>query len=768
MYRRIAFAAAALSFALPAGAVAAEPPASTAGGVAASGPKLLAVKASKSGRTVLARVRWDQSMLSQGERERFTVRLLSGQPRQRRAVGSIIRRSARSTVETIRFRLSVRNARRVKSAPRVIATATQQFDGADEDRLFERNRASIAALAGKPPLASASRACDPKEITPGADMSDCQLPGVNLAGAELAGVNFSRADLELSILAGADLSTARLTQADLTGALLVGARMSADEQSALTFPDDGEKIEELIDSAKTSVDIIIYDFAGPNIVGQRSRPGALMRAVQRGVNVRVIVNSSSSQCPSARSADQSRCASDPKYDGLYAAQASLRWASQNPDPGRAPGRYRVQFSSQNYQVTHQKSILIDTSDSNGVPLTAAQMVPTSLAMVSTGNLKSAVYENGTGYAWGDHIRGGKVVNRHYLSDPASSCYGGAPACTEEWAARDFAIEVTRTDLLERLAAVYAADQTCKKWEEAPVYRQLLDSDLPDTWANGTLVAGGTTYPAAGTDAFYAGAGPNRGLEADPTRPNAVKPQGNSRQRQIQLIDSAKSELVVYNEEMADADIVNALVRAADRLGKGNVRVVMSAPFQDGKPNPKTESTAASKYPPYFLSYLVSNGVEVNLLPADADGVVYIHAKAIVADGLNAFIGSENFGYASMNYNRELGLMLTNSTDPSVRPPAPSLVAVGAIAEIMTAFEKDWNNSKAVAWRAVTPTPTVRDYADYPKPPYPQPYWGTPFRVNPPLPSGYNFNMSCLTDPGGDRYLPRLPTRTPPPFPQDKQ
>ncbi len=751
MYRRIAVVTAVCALALPASAVAAEPGATAAGGVTLEPAALLkvtSVKASRSGRTVTAKIRWDRGLLSRrAQRERFTVRLITGPARQRRVVASTSRRVPRGTSETVRFRLGARNARRVKSSSRVIATASQQFDGTDAGGSYEHNRVAIAAMKGKRPFASAAaKDCNPTAITPGADLSGCVMPGVNLAGADLSNVNFASADLEVSNLAGANLRTANLTATNLIGASLAGAAMNAAEQQSLTFPDDGEQIAALVATAKTSVDVVIYDFGGPNIVGQPSNPGTLMKAVQNGVNVRVIVNSGNKGCASLSAADQAICLGGATVDGIYATEAALKWASQNPAPGKSAGRYRVQFSSQNFQITHQKSILIDTSDSSGNPLTATQMVPTSRVMVSTGNLSS--------YQWADYLyckskaksypyncTDYEVENADYLTNPAATCpQGKASGCADEWSARDFAIKVTDPALMERIAAVYSADQACQDWNSAPVYRALQGSTLPDSWANGTLLADGSGYPpmadssGKANPAFYGG-NPNPALQA--------QPQGNSRQRQLDLVASAKKTLVVYNEEMADPDIVNGLVDAA---GRGvSVRVVMASPFTNGKPTPKGES---GKYGTYYFSYLVANGVKVNFL--DSDGALYIHAKAIVADGVNGFIGSENFGYSSMNFNRELGLTLTNSTDPNVKPTAPSLLSVDGIASIMTAFEKDWGSPGAVAWTAATPTQAP--YSTYPKPPYP---------ALPPQSGFGDFNLACIAPEGGDRYQPVLPTRVTP-------
>ncbi|MBU6337706.1 MAG: pentapeptide repeat-containing protein [Acidobacteria bacterium] len=750
MYRRIALATAACALALPASALASEPAATGAGGVGvqpASGLKVTSVKASKSGRTVTAKVRWDRALIvRKAERERFTVRLLAGPAGARRLLGTVSRRAPRGTSETVSFRLNARNARRIKSSSRVFATATQQLDSPDTDRFYELNHVAIASMKGKRPFASAAATSCPTEIKPNTDMTGCQIPGANLAGADLSGVKFYKANLELSNLAAAKLVTTNLTQADLTGANLAAAMMNADEQAALTFPDEGDQIGKLIDSAKTSVDVVIYDFGGPNLVGQQGSPGALMRAVQRGVNVRVILNSSQG-CKSMNPDDQRICAGGPALDPLYATEAALKWANANPNPGvTKPGKYRVQFSSQNYQITHQKSILIDTSDTNGNPLTADKMTTNSKIMVSTGNLQAYPVD------WGQYLTckqwspadkyvcaDWEVENAQYLTNPAGSCSNGkASGCRAEWAARDFAILVTKPDLMERIAAVYGADQSCKTWDQASVYQDLLTSDKADTWANGTLVAGGGGYPQMGTPAFYGGA-PNTALEANP--------QGNSRQRQLDLIASAKQSLIVYNEEMADPDIVNALVGAAAR--GVSVRVVMASPFTNGVPTPKGEGSSPYTY---YFSYLVRNGVKVRLLPSDQAGVDYIHAKAIVADGLNAFMGSENFGYSSMNYNRELGLMLTNiteNTDPTVKTTAPSLVSVEGVASIMTAFQEDWSNPAGVNYVAIKPK--YNPYDQFPTPPYPPMKPGKAF-------SGAN--MLCLP-PGNDLYSPGLPDRQSP-------
>jgi cardiolipin synthase len=63
--------------------------------------------------------------------------------------------------------------------------------------------------------------------------------------------------------------------------------------------------------------------------------------------------------------------------------------------------------------------------------------------------------------------------------------------------------------------------------------------------------------------------------------------------------------------------------------------------------------------------LANAGAHAHLY-ADTEGSLYIHAKAIVADaGLpdqRVLVGWENFSTASLDYNRELGIL---TADPAV-------------------------------------------------------------------------------------------------------
>ena len=112
---------------------------------------------------------------------------------------------------------------------------------------------------------------------------------------------------------------------------------------------------------------------------------------------------------------------------------------------------------------------------------------------------------------------------------------------------------------------------------------------------------------------------------------------------VSLIDSARSSLLVENEEMDDSAVTSALEGAAQR--GVNVEVVM---------------TYSSSWAGAF-SQLVDAGVKVSTYPSD--GSLYIHAKVVVADGASLFLGSQNFSVSSLDYNRELGII---TSDPGAR------------------------------------------------------------------------------------------------------
>lgn len=127
---------------------------------------------------------------------------------------------------------------------------------------------------------------------------------------------------------------------------------------------------------------------------------------------------------------------------------------------------------------------------------------------------------------------------------------------------------------------------------------------------------------------------------------------------LNLIQSASSTLEIYNEEMADPRITQALEQAAAR--GVDVRVTM---------------TYATNWKPDF-NELTQAGVNVRTYASSASR--YIHAKMVIADTSRAFLGSENFSGQSLDSNRELGILIS-------RPDI--------LASLEKTFDSDWTAAR---------------------------------------------------------------------------
>jgi phosphatidylserine/phosphatidylglycerophosphate/cardiolipin synthase-like enzyme len=111
---------------------------------------------------------------------------------------------------------------------------------------------------------------------------------------------------------------------------------------------------------------------------------------------------------------------------------------------------------------------------------------------------------------------------------------------------------------------------------------------------------------------------------------------NAREKLLALVSGASATLDVEAEELSDKAMTGAL---CDATGRGVVaRVVLST----------RSASAAQKQ---AIVDLKGCGVTVVGLSHP-----YVHAKAIVADGKRAYVGSANLSLDSLDHNRELGLV----------------------------------------------------------------------------------------------------------------
>jgi phosphatidylserine/phosphatidylglycerophosphate/cardiolipin synthase-like enzyme len=124
----------------------------------------------------------------------------------------------------------------------------------------------------------------------------------------------------------------------------------------------------------------------------------------------------------------------------------------------------------------------------------------------------------------------------------------------------------------------------------------------------------------------------RGAEPPPA-PLVVSPS-NAREQLLGLVHGARTSLALYAEVLRDPELLDALI-AAEARGV-QVRLVIS---------PSPEFAAERER-------LAAAGVEIRLASS-----LYIHAKAIIADGERAFVGSQNLSATSLDQNRELGIIV---------------------------------------------------------------------------------------------------------------
>ena len=132
---------------------------------------------------------------------------------------------------------------------------------------------------------------------------------------------------------------------------------------------------------------------------------------------------------------------------------------------------------------------------------------------------------------------------------------------------------------------------------------------------------------------------------------------NAQASVLSVINGAARTLAVEDEEMDDPAVTSALAAAARR--GVDVKITM---------------TADSEWDQAFTE-LAKAGVHVRLY-ADDSSALYIHAKVIVADagrsGQRVLVGSQNFSVASLDYNRELGILTpTRPWWPRSPPPWPA-------------------------------------------------------------------------------------------------
>jgi cardiolipin synthase A/B len=145
-------------------------------------------------------------------------------------------------------------------------------------------------------------------------------------------------------------------------------------------------------------------------------------------------------------------------------------------------------------------------------------------------------------------------------------------------------------------------------------------------------------------------------------PNLVVSPINSRNVFTSLINTAHGTLLIEAEEMNDTNIEQALVSAAQR--GVHIQVILPA-----------SSASSGDSNSQGIQTIRQGNVQVR-----EDTHLYMHAKMIVVDGQRAFVGSENISAASLDQNRELGIIIS---DPNV------------LSTLQQTFQRDWEDSHSL-------------------------------------------------------------------------
>jgi cardiolipin synthase A/B len=139
----------------------------------------------------------------------------------------------------------------------------------------------------------------------------------------------------------------------------------------------------------------------------------------------------------------------------------------------------------------------------------------------------------------------------------------------------------------------------------------------------------------------------QGNKINPNNPSLIWSPDNSKLKLKKIIDNAQNTLDIYTMELQDDDIMNTLIQAKER---GVAIRIISAELsniggEDANMNWRQALTEAG----------IANKI---------DKTLFTHAKVILADyGTNkqiAYVGSINFSENSIDKNRELGILSSDS------------------------------------------------------------------------------------------------------------
>ena len=345
-------------------------------------------------------------------------------------------------------------------------------------------------------------------------------------------------------------------------------------------PDDqGNALISLLGAATRSIDIVIYQ------INDQGIEDALLDRMAKGVNVRLMMDAFNYGNFTTNSGFVNNLRSAMALQGISADRLQAHW------------------SSDNFNITHQKSVIIDAVDATGQPLSPDGLPDSARVLISSGNF-------------------------------AKDSFGPF------WGSRNFYVTLAEPTVVSEAARVFVSDFNC---DGRSVTNDLAkSSDL--VWSNGSTnvyIGEKGLYPEDGRYPF----------EASPDVSLIPQDEGNVVAYQVGLIEQARAGdlLRIYTLEFASDAISVALDRAAQR--GVDVRLVTTYEAKQPKASNLTALAQAGGTITYYAP------------EKRVPGVLYIHAKAMLLSDpegnfVAGFVGSQNFSEVSMTFNRELGIQLT--------------------------------------------------------------------------------------------------------------
>ncbi|MFZ4539625.1 phospholipase D-like domain-containing protein [Propionivibrio sp.] len=193
--------------------------------------------------------------------------------------------------------------------------------------------------------------------------------------------------------------------------------------------------------------------------------------------------------------------------------------------------------------------------------------------------------------------------------------------------RDYAVITSETGIVKEVSSVFDSDFVLVNPHSACYYAHS---------------PGDTYYPPGASDTPSVSEG------------NLLWSPVNSKPKLLQLMGSATKSLEITTEELTDTDMVCKIEAIANSAAKPNIRILLSG--DTGSNAPAVTKLLGLDLPNLSIRIMPGQPTPPATTPVTP---LYMHGKQIIADGTQAFVGSENLTNTSLLQNRELGILFTD-------------------------------------------------------------------------------------------------------------